>query len=488
MSGSVNAYNPQWPSEYTDFSGVLWDDTGLQNGTGFGTDNLNHAVANLNLTTMSGQFNTFLADKLGIIFNDSTYNTLNGLEGKILYDQANNLYYRVSIKNWSNNSRFVVTTSDTGGSAIINYINNNLVRSNFPTTTGSLTGNLRSGDVLQMSLRDSARYIELEQVVVKVQATIDSTRLHLEDAPYDMFCIPYSDTIQMTDGADTWTCNKAVALSIATDIGAKSGSGNVYDIQLLPYCPNSTLITTSQSPSQLLNIESCNYDLVTTSGGDKISAIIWCPKSTFSFQIDALNDISGCKFTTPYESIPTSTLMQDKYYIIPILPERIPDVPGSGTQRMAISTSSGNNIHVYKISKEDGQILEDLGRYNCIEFSQSEINALSFNIYTYSHYQTPEISWTRAQYNSFNFLYVFTLETSGYGGQNVDYFYQIIKYPNLVYYDVDIGTPESAKVTNDCNLYRLSAGNYSAAFEFSPAKSGGFTGYVVDCTYKPFQP
>lgn len=44
------------------------------------------------------------------------------------------------------------------------------------------------------------------------------------------------------------------------------------------------------------------------------------------------------------------------------------------------------------------------------------------------------------------------------------------------------------KLTNDCYLFRLSAGNYSALFEFSPAKSRGIDGYRIDCTYKPFAP
>ena len=35
---------------------------------------------------------------------------------------------------------------------------------------------------------------------------------------------------------------------------------------------------------------------------------------------------------------------------------------------------------------------------------------------------------------------------------------------------------------------RLVSQNYSAIFEFSPAKSGGVDGFLADCTYKPWSP
>ena len=44
------------------------------------------------------------------------------------------------------------------------------------------------------------------------------------------------------------------------------------------------------------------------------------------------------------------------------------------------------------------------------------------------------------------------------------------------------------KLANECDLLRLVAQNYSAIFEFSPAKSGGVDGFLADCTYKPWSP
>lgn len=93
-----------------------------------------------------------------------------------------------------------------------------------------------------------------------------------------------------------------------------------------------------------------------------------------------------------------------------------------------------------------------------------------------------------SDYNNASYRFMFVLETDIFLNFNFYRFMNMWKNVNVKYFDVDLSSPEAAKQTNDCNLYRLSAGNYSAMFEFSPAKGGGFNGWLVDCTYKPFQP
>lgn len=46
----------------------------------------------------------------------------------------------------------------------------------------------------------------------------------------------------------------------------------------------------------------------------------------------------------------------------------------------------------------------------------------------------------------------------------------------------------SAKISNECDLYRIVSPNYNGEFEFSPAKNEGVSGFIVDCSYKPFTP
>ena len=115
---------------------------------------------------------------------------------------------------------------------------------------------------MEVKVNGTTYYIELEQLAVSLRTEIPASRAHLEDAAYDMFCIPYSDTLQLYDGSTTFTCNKNVALTMATAIGANLGSGNVYDIQLLPYCPCREAISKSASPSTVLDISGVSHSLI----------------------------------------------------------------------------------------------------------------------------------------------------------------------------------------------------------------------------------
>lgn len=42
------------------------------------------------------------------------------------------------------------------------------------------------------------------------------------------------------------------------------------------------------------------------------------------------------------------------------------------------------------------------------------------------------------------------------------------------------------KVSNECDVYRLSSGDYSSSFQFSAAKNAGITYFDFDCYYKPY--
>lgn len=44
------------------------------------------------------------------------------------------------------------------------------------------------------------------------------------------------------------------------------------------------------------------------------------------------------------------------------------------------------------------------------------------------------------------------------------------------------------KIQNECDKWRLCAPGYTNTYEFSMAKNGGFKGFNIQCTYKPFNP
>ena len=419
--------------------------------------------------------------------NRGNYDAIIGLAGKTIYDSVSGLYYKIKIeyttqyqRTGSSAYRFFTdgTAEETN---IAEFVSNNLVRTGISVT---LSGNIAAEDI-GLNASQNFPYIVLEQNAIDVECEIDAQRAHLQDAPYDMFCIPFSDKLKIYDGTDTFTCSKTVALSMATAIGEKGGEGSVYDVQLLPYCPIREAILRSDNPSDTLDITTISYDIIKQRGTNaKLSAVLWSPRSDFSFEINQLDNINYCQFKEPTTPITGTTIPYYKYlFINDDLPENPDDVPG----RLGFGSVSGDKIKVYKVNKSTGLIIENVGNVNTIEIIE-ENGSLKIDLYKSGDYQHPIYKETTAVYNEEDWKLLFYLDDSSYGGQYVSEFVKYMSYPKQTYYDVDLSSPLAAKVTNECNLYRLSSGNQSSMFEFSPAKSFGFNGYKIDCTYKPFQP
>ena len=123
---------------------------------------------------------------------------------------------------------------------------------------------------------------------------ISPERNILMDAPYDMFCIPYTDSIIFRkDDATLFTNKSAESLRMAQGIVEKLTNNVVYDLQLLPYCPVPNLIIESQidrfSVIDLSNLkENSDYSLITKPENDTNvpgGIIFWCSVSNGSFTI-----------------------------------------------------------------------------------------------------------------------------------------------------------------------------------------------------------
>ena len=80
------------------------------------------------------------------------------------------------------------------------------------------------------------------------------------------------------------------------------------------------------------------------------------------------------------------------------------------------------------------------------------------------------------------------MKNTGFGSQNINTFTSLLRIAE----DYSILNPGNdaltRKLANECDLVRIVSQNYSAIFEFSPAKSGGVDGFLADCTYKPWSP
>lgn len=472
----VTSSAPVYPSWYTNWSSVTYANpagSSLFTQAKFAT-----AIANIK---NNETFNTYLNAILGGDAVIGNVSALSGVDGKIIYDQATQQYWKIKLVYTSSSSLIPVSTDTTAGANLITFINTNLTRT-FGLLNGTLDGNFGDSEVM-VGLSSPSYALTLENVGVGVEVTIDEDRAHLNDAPYDMFCIPYSDTLQLTDGVDTFTVNKAIALGIATEIGVDSGSGNLYDIQLVPYCPNRALILGSSDPN-VLDLTNIKYDIITeTVSHEKKSAVIWCTDSSFSFE--AKLDPMDLKFTAPYSEVPipsgwVSKIKTNTYYALRT-------IDTMSVNRAAISTVSDNFIQVLTCSRETGEV-SAVDWYNGVEIVKDNNNIINLHIYKYGNSSNPEISMTRTAYNAWDkYFVIFIKNGAGIAAQYIETFVGMLEFPtsNALYVSND---PIERKISNECNLYRLVSNNYNGIFEFSVAKSNGVDGFVVDCTYKPWAP
>lgn len=144
---------------------------------------------------------------------------------------------------------------------------------------------------LAMGLNLDEYVIRLEPYQTEsITTELDSSRYNVVNQPYDMFCIPVNPTTfyynELVNGElerrEISTIGN-VAIPIAQEIGRQTGSANVYDVQLLPYCPARYII--KEDGFDLTNIQ---YDIVYKTEDETktpISVILWATSESFNFEI-----------------------------------------------------------------------------------------------------------------------------------------------------------------------------------------------------------
>ena len=204
------------------------------------------------------------------------------LDGKILYDSSTKLYSRISVEKLQKTESVNITSSTIP--SLYQYLNEKLTRTvssqgKSYTISGEANANTYKSDFTYETYR-----IKIEQVPQQVTATISkpAARYHLEDQPYDMFAIPYSNDLEIyKNGTKLFNANKSIAVNIATQITAATGSANVYDVQLLPYCPVRYCILDDGT----FDVKTAKVDYVQDKDKNNIGVILWATTSSFTFDI-----------------------------------------------------------------------------------------------------------------------------------------------------------------------------------------------------------
>lgn len=142
-------------------------------------------------------------------------------------------------------------------------------------------------------------HLELVESYEELTATIDvntaepwggPVRARLEDAPYDMFCMPYnldgravahigSDATTSSIEVDNKT-NMEIATTLFSNMGG--GSGGISDIQILPYCPlRESELYIQDGVMRYRSSQGAATEVLDTNQ-NLAAVILWCSRSSFS--------------------------------------------------------------------------------------------------------------------------------------------------------------------------------------------------------------
>ena len=209
--------------------------------------------------------------------------------GAIIYEQSTGKYYRVAV----NNSPVTRTIdySITSGN-LFNLFSQ--ITSNTPYFTGT-PGN---ASYVVRIVAPTYSITLTEDTTLGSKLTMTTSRYSLSDAPYDMFCIPYSDDLKIyKNGALQFTANKELAFNIATYVSRKYGGSSaqyLYDLQLLPYCPVRYCIQSDGT----FDVGNNYVDYVTAnseSGEENVAAVYYANSSSFTLNISNSIQITNKK-------------------------------------------------------------------------------------------------------------------------------------------------------------------------------------------------
>lgn len=201
------------------------------------------------------------------------YVNLMQLKDKVIYDSSTNKYYKISLSTTSDYLTKVALTSSLYAE-IRNRIFINPLQGYDDIIWPEIADEYIKGS---LTVRDAT--ISLEVIQVETQAVFQADLQNLLDAPYKMFCIPYGAISCTLPDNSTFEANAEIGLSMACSLSTQLGSANIWDIQLLPYCPIRGAFKDGK-----LQLARVQYTPITSPDGSIIySVFCWCTESNFSF-------------------------------------------------------------------------------------------------------------------------------------------------------------------------------------------------------------
>lgn len=220
-------------------------------------------------TTYKSYFDGFISSNYNIMTSADVEEATN-LNGKIIKDSTTGLIYRIEVE--------INPIEETGS-----LYDETAMRGQLNNMIPNPVAGIATPETFTYKFTGNKIEVKLTQVQDSIQATIAKAddRFHLEDQPYDMFCIPYGEILTFSSATNGFR-TKQIGTALAAAIAAQSGTGNVYDVQILPYCPVQYLWNDADN---YLDAASAPNSVIKDADGHDISILIWCQKSNFNFNI-----------------------------------------------------------------------------------------------------------------------------------------------------------------------------------------------------------
>lgn len=214
--------------------------------------------------------------------------TISPFNGKII--KIGNEFYRCEVNKTPNGANMYAydvkyTTQNTG--VVIDAVKNAGWTSIDSTTYYSVVVGSHYEDYRLRMIKVDAGNINI---------TLTGNETPCGRLPYKMFYIPYNrdGEIKIDYGSDTINMSGSLALTIGKMISTKyTGAQELYDLQLLPYCPEPSII---KGDKQLKCTPNAVYNTLVTDGdNNKIGVVFWATSNEQTFDIQLPIEVSNVK-------------------------------------------------------------------------------------------------------------------------------------------------------------------------------------------------
>lgn len=217
-------------------------------------------------------------------------------DGKVIRTTSNNKLYRIHVEENTNAKQFNVKHSLISGGNSYTYLSSvwSSLKQTNPRTIIAVNPNRESFELYFDEIYYKVSFEEL--VDGSGSITFNGSQRHLADAPYDMFCIPFGDGVEIYDENNQllWESDKELSFQLANQLIVEMDA-NLYDIQILPYCPCRDMIDDNSYKKLRAKTDTSYTKLL--NGDTVLGGVLWAKYATGTFDIKETLPFTNKKIT-----------------------------------------------------------------------------------------------------------------------------------------------------------------------------------------------